>query len=197
MIFMYMQTFNKILSSNQVKFVLLCMFLINAMRVYSQVPRLFGNEGMVVYKDSLGKYGFKNNSGEIIIPCKYDYVYDFYCGLACVNKAGKYGYIDTTGKEVIPLIYDIAYNFSEGCASVEKDGQRGIIDKTGRPITPFKYYIAGSFSEGLASVWKNERVVSFVDKSGKEVLGKYKNSLKGELGISIYFFHYFLKDWLL
>lgn len=73
------------------------------------------HEGLTAFqaynpKDGKVYWGFRNASGKVIIPAKYNYAQDFSQGLAAVavtdaNHNTKWGFIDTTGKEVIPLQY--------------------------------------------------------------------------------------------
>jgi hypothetical protein len=100
---------------------------------------------------------------------KYDVVWSFSEGLACVQLNGKWGYIDKTGKEVIPLKYDNVFPFSEGLARVELNGRWGYIDRTGKKITPLKYDVTWPFSEGLAPVLLSGKW-GYIDKTGKEVI---------------------------
>jgi hypothetical protein len=125
-----------------------------------------------------GKYGFIDETGKEVIPCKYDDAYSFSEGLALVNVGGtreiseleydsntyilfyggKYGFIDKTGAEIIPLKYDHADNFSDGLARVELDGKYGFVNKTGVEIIPVKYdYVESIFAEGLIRVILNKK----------------------------------------
>jgi hypothetical protein len=45
------------------------------------------------------KWGFCDRNKKIVIPCKYDCVFSFREGLACVQLNGKCGFIDKEGKE--------------------------------------------------------------------------------------------------
>ena len=63
--------------------------------------------------DSEGKVGFKNDSGEIIVPAIYYYSDYFPNKLIRINLNNKYGFIDITGKIIIPAIYDKSYDFIE------------------------------------------------------------------------------------
>ena len=56
-----------------------------------------------------GKYGFVDKSGKQVIPCVYDYAWNFSDGLAPVKLNGKCGFVDKIGKEVIPCVYDDVY----------------------------------------------------------------------------------------
>ena len=64
---------------------------------------IFGKGLARVSKD--GKWGFVNKQGKVVIPIKYDLVYN-------IGNFRKFG-------------------FSEGFADVEKDGLCGVIDKQG------------------------------------------------------------------
>lgn len=90
-----------------------------------------------------GKYGFRDEVGNVVVPAKYDKIGDFSEGLAPVmlikedkmlgvvlSTNQKWGYIDKTGVEVIPLKYNRAGSFSGGFARVDDD----FIDKTGTEI---------------------------------------------------------------
>ena len=108
-------------------------------------------------------------TGEMVVPFKYDEVWDFDEGLAAVKLKGKWGFIDKSGKEVVPLKYDKVWGFDEGLAGVKLKGKWGFIDKSGKEVVPLKYEDVGLFSEGLASV-KLKGKWGVIDKSGKEVV---------------------------
>lgn len=78
-----------------------------------------------------GKFGFRDKSGNIVIPAKYDRALDFCEDLARVMQKGKWGYIDKTGLMVIPVQFDLAYSFSNGIAKVRKKMEKmGLLIKT-------------------------------------------------------------------
>ena len=120
------------------------------------------------YRDGNGKWGFKDKSGNVAIPFKYDSALRFSEGLAVVELDGKYGFIDKSGNEVVPCTYDQAYSFSEGLAHVKLDGKWGFIDKSGNEVVPCKYDHANRFSEGLAFVELDGRYF-YIDKNGNEI----------------------------
>lgn len=140
--------------------------------------------GLQYFKDSNGKYGFKDSAGNIIIAAKYDDVHDFSEGLAAVRIGYNWGFIDELGKEVIPLGYFITGSFSDGLAlvverqGVEKNKSRavsmsqnlkyGFINKGGEGVIPIQYDDARSFVSGVASVRLDKRWLK-IDKTGKEV----------------------------
>ena len=115
------------------------------------------------------KYGFIDETGREVIPCKYDWAEDFNDGLAQVCLNGKWGLVDKTGREVIPLKYNNVCLFYEGFARVNLSGKWGFIDTTGKEVIPLKYDNAWNFFEGLAPV-KLNRKWGFIDKTGREVI---------------------------
>ncbi len=116
-----------------------------------------------------GKWGYIDQTGKEVIPCKYEACGDFHKGLAWVELNGKCGYIDKTGKEVIPCKYGVCGDFHEGLAAVKLNGKWGYIDKTGKEVIPCKYGVCGDFHEGLAAVKLNGKW-GYIDKTGKEVI---------------------------
>lgn len=150
------------------------------------------NKDKAVDKRSIvdGKYGMIDKDGREIIPCKYDYLSDFYDKqLTSANigaefnafkmrvQGGKWGVVDRTGKEVIPLMYDEAVSFNEvdgviaDNAAAKKNGKYGVIDRQNNVIVPFEYnYIAPEFQEGMIAVSNDNIKWGFVDRSGKLVI---------------------------
>lgn len=118
---------------------------------------------LAVVRDKNGKYGFMNEKGKEIIPCKYDNAYGFQNnGLAAVEeKVGKdsegrdlfkWGYINRKGKEVISLKYDkiSEARFEEnGLCAVAEEGDLskagdiiyfwGFINEEGEEVIPCQY----------------------------------------------------------
>lgn len=137
------------------------------------------SEGLaLVSKD--GKYGFIDESGEVVIPLQFDsMVYDFKEGLACVEIDGKFGFIDKTGNIVIPCQYEDGYpynyDFKDGLAPVKKDGKWGYIDKEGNTVIPFIFYEAKHFDGGLAPVKNDIGRQIYIDRTGKKVIDKEFN----------------------
>lgn len=93
-------------------------------------------EGMAAAKcDS--KYGFFDSKGNLAIPCIYEFVNDFSCGLAVVNVDwNQYVYIDKNGKTVFPFTYEFAGDFDPitKTAKVILDNQRLIINVNGEVV---------------------------------------------------------------
>jgi len=144
------------------------------------------SEGLAAVADKIGtkaKYGFINETGEVVIPLRFDPrlgphsqpggLGRFTEGLAAVRIGNIYGYIDHKGNVVISPRFREAAEFSEGLASVTTiDGQKGYIDKAGH----FAIKLSGSggqFNEGLAtvSVEINGRTkMGYIDRTGKTII---------------------------
>ena len=86
---------------------------------------------LIPYKEG-DKVGFCDRNKKIVIPIKYDWVWSFSEGLACVKLNGKWGFIDGKGEVVIPIKYDEVGVFSEGLALVGLNGKWGFVDKEGK-----------------------------------------------------------------
>lgn len=126
-----------------------------------------------------GKSGYKDKTGKVVIPCKWERAYEFHEGLAAVKEIkGKWGFIDKTGKIVIPCKWREANSFNDGLAPVEDPNSHkyGFIDKNGEMIIPCNWSYAESFSEGLARVRIQDKssftggLWGFIDKTGKEII---------------------------
>ena len=128
-----------------------------------------------------GKYGFKDNKGNVVIPHQFHFAHDFSDGMAIVvNEIGEVGYINTKGELAIPYQYDTmaesdGNNFHEGLCAVVVDGSHewvSYIDKTGKLAFEGVFSYGGDFSEGLAAVkttGENSRS-GYIDHDGKMVI---------------------------
>ena len=81
-----------------------------------------------------GKYGFTDNTGTLVIPCKWKLAMFFNEGLAHVKDDNdKWGYIDKKGSIVIPCKWKDAEFFNQGVAHVQNENGEWVkIDKTGK-----------------------------------------------------------------
>jgi hypothetical protein len=137
-----------------------------------------------------GKYGFRDQDGNIVIEAIYEYHGEFIEGLARVSINKKWGYINTLGKVVVPLKYDKAYDFRNSFAVVgnyDTSWAFGIINKSGKEIfkpnfdptrTPEKISEATTFVEGLMAIRYNasgyDRDWGFLDTNGNLAISKLK-----------------------
>ena len=137
----------------------------------SEAPEVANEAGTLIpiLDSATDKFGFIDQSGTEVVPCKYDFAYSFSEGLARVELNGKWSFIDKSGNEVIPCRYDFAYSFYEGLARVKLNGKYGFIDQSGTEVIPCKYDDVDDFYEGLARVELNGKY-GFIDQSGTEVI---------------------------
>lgn len=115
-----------------------------------------------------GKWGYKTDSGKVVIEPTYSEAFNFREGLACVELDEKCGYINKNGEIVIPIQYDTACSFSEGLASVTKDEKCGYIDKEGNVVFDFIYEAATSFENDIALVKKDGKW-GYMDRKTGEI----------------------------
>ena len=59
-----------------------------------------------------------DRKGNLIVPYKYDDIYNFSEGLAAVRLNYKWGYIDNAGVEVVPCKYSDCTSFRSAIAFV-------------------------------------------------------------------------------
>lgn len=177
-------------------FMVLCLILsFYCFPVSAQESTKPSGAGWVAFKDTSGKYGFKDANGKVVIEPQFSIASDFSEGLAFVSRdpseslsnfnpygKNKYSYIDTTCMELFP--YKYAYctmpDFKDGLAIVRNhNGKYGVIDKTGNEIIRPQYDSMNYFSDGLAAVFKktaedpngdSKYTVGYVDRTGKQVL---------------------------
>lgn len=142
---------------------------------------------LIKYEGENKKYGFKDESGKIIIPCIWSFADDFKEDLARVkNSNEKWGYIDKSGKVTIPCQWVGASDFSNGQARVCLDTNQlrsewKYIDSKGNYINNGEQVsktIATHLSEGELREF-NEALKKILDEqkngihiSGKKSLGK-------------------------
>jgi hypothetical protein len=140
------------------------------------------NRGPLVRFEQNDKFGFRDETGKVVIEPIYDDAQDFTFGLAPVNigakwefpgvrNGGKWGYINAEGKIVVPLTLTFAYKFSDGLALVYDDRGHRYIDPEGRTILALGDASCGDFREGAAPVhdWSfthRDWQTKFIDKKG-------------------------------
>lgn len=82
------------------------------------------------------KWGVIDSQGKLIIPCEYDRISSFHCGLAFVSKGVYCGYIDQNNCIKIPIKYKAASMFfSDNISYVSMNGWKGqLIDTEGNIV---------------------------------------------------------------
>lgn len=119
-----------------------------------------------------GKYGFVNNTGDIVIPVMYDYVRSFKNGRANVKLNKKFGFIDKNNNIRVPIIYSGTSEFnnnnnyaivSTGETILRLDHptisteRNGIVDKNGKIVVPIKYKDIFSIKKKMEQLIKQEK----------------------------------------
>ena len=121
---------------------------------------------------SLGKWGFIDRAGKMIIEPRFELQSAFSEGLADVQIEGDEGYIDKTGKMVISPQFTYAGDFSEGlapaCVGYWKTGKWGFIDRPGKFVIKPRFDRVEPFSDGLALVEIDEKR-GYVDRTGRYI----------------------------
>jgi hypothetical protein len=110
-------------------------------------------EGLAVV-GSMGKCGYMNKKGTLVIPFQFQSAKPFYEGLAAVKVNELWGYIDKNGKMVVLPRFSEASPFSDGLAWVGWGKEMsGYINRNGDVVIQLPAGSVGSmFSEGLARV---------------------------------------------
>lgn len=119
-----------------------------------KLPPLKNADGLYKFFKA-GKWGYKNETGNVIIEPQFDEAYNFSEGLAAVERNEKVGFINTKGEVIIPYQYDTVCSFSEGLASVTLNDKCAYIDKEGNEIFGFDYEAATSFINDISLVKKD------------------------------------------
>jgi hypothetical protein len=118
----------------------------------------------------LGTTGVIDESGNIIIPCNYEDIFQFYDGKALAKKNNKYGYLNENGIIIVPFEYDGGSSlFINGKARVCKNSKWGTIDERGNIVIPFEYDQIDNFVSGYASAKKNGKI-GRIDEQGKSII---------------------------
>ena len=161
---------------------------------------LLKGQSLVRYQDENEKYGYKDQSGQVIINPKFDFAHSFSEGLALVgildNQELKYGFINAQGEWKVNMKYNEGKDFSQGLAAVRSGDTWGYIDYYGNTVFSFHFEVAESFSRGGAWVAKGGE--KYLTRSGKMYDGftqnwgklatvyvKYKQGLIDTLGNEI------------
>lgn len=80
------------------------------------------------------KWGYIDNSDNLVIEHLFDDAFPFSEGLACVKINGKKGFINNKGEVVIECIFDTATFFNNGKSEVSVGDEVFSIDKNGKRI---------------------------------------------------------------
>lgn len=121
--------------------------------------------------EASGKWGYKDEEGNIIIKAQFNRAMNFVKNRALVVLNNKYGYIDKSGRLVIEAKYDKAWPFVDGMAPVLLSKKWGYIDTKGIVRVDFQFDTVklDGFKENLAPVFIKDKW-GYVDTSGNMVI---------------------------
>lgn len=100
-----------------------------------------------------GKFGFKDTAGNIIIPARFDFTYEFDTNqIAGVHDSTGWIMINKKGETVIiPFEYDNGPDYyEEGLARFVENGKMGFFNGKGEKVIPAKFDFAMPFLNGRA-----------------------------------------------
>lgn len=110
--------------------------------------------------------GYKDSSGVVVIPARFEWGGSFENGLAKVEQDGKFGVIDLNGQYVIAPEFESIFDFVDGIAVAQKDGWFFFIDQTGRPVSDDRFDYAWPHKDGMALV-KKDGLFGYADAQGR------------------------------
>ncbi len=96
-------------------------------------------DGMLVFQDENGLYGYMNINQEVLITPRFEKAYDFHEGIAMVVMHSAIGYIDNKGEYIVECQYEDGRDVSNQQMIVKSKGRYGVIDVHHHLIVPFEY----------------------------------------------------------
>lgn len=146
-----------------------------------------------------GKWGYRDNSGNVVISPRFELAHKFSPeGIAAVVDEKGWAYIDRAGHIAVrPLVVDNGPDyFREGLARFSRDGKVGFFDRHGKVVIHPLYAHAEPFFEGRAAVCEGCTAIEegehravrggkwgFIDRAGRLVIplrfagaGNFENS---------------------
>lgn len=117
------------------------------------------------------KIGYINDSGEEIVPLKYDggFYFSKNRDFIQLKENEEWKLLNTVTLEEKKLPYTDIGEFVEGYMVAEKNQKYGYIDGNGEEKIPFKYTIAENFKEGIGIV-ASPNGYGAIDKNGVEII---------------------------
>lgn len=109
------------------------------------------SEGRLAVKRD-GVWGFVNDEGLEVIPCRFREVSNFSEGLAAVKIGNSWGFIDKQGDVVIDFKYPRVGNFKNGLTWVATPDGYGYINQEERFVIPAEFERAHDFEGNVARV---------------------------------------------
>ena len=127
------------------------------------IARPEGADSLVCFSDGSKRGYFNKNTGEVVIPAKYDHAWVFSEGLACVDENGSIKFIDSTGKTIIDQVTSYKPDmdglfFHGGYCMIDNEGPElcCLIDKSGWTVLQEFNSISSSSNYQLWKVCKGD-----------------------------------------
>ena len=96
-------------------------------------------KGIIQKGKEISLYGCLDNTGKVIVPCKYNAIETFKNGLSKIKKDNKYGAINKNGIEVITPVYEEIRRIDPQLIVAKKDGKYGLLNHRGQVVVNFDY----------------------------------------------------------
>ncbi|MEM7373468.1 MAG: WG repeat-containing protein [Bacteroidota bacterium] len=101
--------------------------------------------GQVFEVQEMGKWGFMDRKGQLVVPTKYDFIYSDILsrpdrGLFVVQTGEKMGVYQTDRGEIIPTAYEQIQIGEYGDVEVWQDGKVGLLNLQGQQVLPPQYH---------------------------------------------------------
>lgn len=119
-----------------------------------ELPPIVIEDGLYKFF-KLGKWGYKDAVGKVVIEPQFDEAYNFSEGRAAVELNERLGFINKLGEVTVDYQFDTVCSYSEGLASVTKNDKCAYINKDGEYDYEFEFEAATSFVDGVALVKKD------------------------------------------
>lgn len=144
-------------------------------------------EGLAVYRNSEGLYGYVDEQGKIVIQAKYYSAGHFSGGVAAVrlnpregSEKSQYCFIDKTGKIVSPIFWHISGFYGDYALVTDIGGEsavpgqpwrhhQGLIDRNYDYFVPLGLHSIRYLPEGFWVIGNGLEPAVVLDRQGKEV----------------------------
>lgn len=116
-----------------------------------------GLSAVSVMENNTEKFGYVNDSGDVIIPFIYTSAQNFKYGKAIVSSGRYSGIIDVEGHTIIPFVYtgfNPSYDYNV-IAAANEFSKWGLISLDNRKLSDFIYDYIFEFENGIAPVVQN------------------------------------------
>ncbi|MCL2281947.1 MAG: WG repeat-containing protein [Fibromonadales bacterium] len=114
-----------------------------------------------------GKWGYKNQNGEIVINEQFDYADEFSDGMAIIRNDVKFGVIDKKGNYLINPQYEYMEYDSVGLFVVELGEKYGWINKKGETVINPQFDAASSFDGNKLAPVRIGSKSGYINKNGE------------------------------